>query len=889
VNPAPGARRLFRLPWRTRQQVAGDVDEELRFHLENVTEELRRQGWPDAEAAREAARRFGDLEYTRAYCRTQDIRRQQEKSRMNYLEELKQDLRYAVRSLRSAPGFTAVALLTLALGIGANTAIFSVVRGVLLEDLPFVQPDRIVRVWHAQPSGGIEQGAVSEPDFLDWKQQTQSAQSMGAYFFADGMLGLDLTGVGNPERVSIALATDGFFETLGTRAMLGRTFAAEEHTEGRNRFVVLSHGFWTRRFGADPALVGGTLTLNGDPFQVVGVMPEGFTYPADRSIDAWVPSSVFGPSQIGRSRGAHFLSVIARLKPGASEAQLRNELGSVAARLSREHPENPGWDDVTTVNLRESILGEVRRPLVVLMVAVGMLLLIACVNIASLLLARATGRQRELAVRAALGAGRGRIARQLLTESMTLATIGGLLAVGLGYFAVRALSAAGASELPRAAEIRIDGTVLLFTLAVALFSGLLFGIVPTLRASSANLEGALRSGTRGSVGGAGHRLRSGLVVVEVALAVILVVGAGLATKSFARLLSVNPGFTPANALVATMSVPPRYETPAARTTYYYGVLEAVRAVPGVLAAGSARDLPMRGNGEMVRPNISGRPTAPGEGTATQMHHVSTDYFQALGTPLRSGRTFEMTDREDTPPVLVVNDEAAKRLWPGENAVGKTLLFGQAPLQIIGVVGNIRQRGLAEPVDPAIYIHVLQNFRSRMSIVLRTQGDPLTYANAVRQAIWSQDPNQTITSLTTLEDVVGGAVARPRLLAWLLALFGVMGLTLGALGIFGVLAYAVNQRRQEIGVRVALGASPRAVLNLIVGRGMLLAGAGVVLGIVGAALLTKSMQSVLYDIRPSDPMTFAQVVIVLLGAALLASWLPARRALKIDPVTALRYD
>jgi predicted permease len=557
--------------------------------------------------------------------------------------------------------------------------------------------------------------------------------------------------------------------------------------------------------------------------------------------------------------------------------------------LSREHPDNPGWDNVTILNLRETILGEVRRPLVVLMVAVGMLLLIACVNIASLLLARATGRQRELAVRAALGAGRGRIARQLLTESMTLAMLGGALGVGLGYLAVRALVAAGASELPRADAIRIDGMVLAFTVGVSLFSGLLFGIVPTLRASASNLEGALRSGSRGSVGGAGQRLRSGLVIVEVALAVILVVGAGLATKSFARLLDVSPGFQSANALVATLSVPPRYEGPEARTNYYYAVLNAIRAVPGVQAAGAVRDLPLRGNGEMNRPDVPGKPTAPGEGPAIQMHQISTDYFKALGTPLRAGRTFEMTDRADAPLVLVVNEELAKRVWPGENAVGKALLFGGQPRQIIGVVGNMRQRGLAEPVDATAYIHALQNFRSRMSIVIRTQGDPLTYANAIRQAVWSQDPNQTITSLTTLEGVLGGAVARPRLLAWLLALFGVMGLTLGALGIFGVLAYAVNQRRQEIGVRVALGASPRAVLNLIVGRGMLLAGAGVVLGIVGAALLTKSMQSVLYDIRPSDPLTFAQVVIVLLGAALLASWLPARRALKIDPVTALRYD
>ena len=885
----PGAKRVFRLPWRSHQQLASDVDEELRLHLELVVEGLRREGWSDAEAAREAERRFGDLEYTRTYCRDQDMRRQQESSRMNIVEELIQDLRYSLRSLRSAPGFTAVALLTLALGIGANTAIFSVVRGVLLEQLPFAQPERLVRVWHAQPSGGIENGAISEPDFLDWRRESRVAQSMGGYFFADGLLGVDLTGAGNPERVTASLVTDGFFETLGTRPLLGRWIAPDEQVDGRNRVVVLSHGFWTRRFGGDPSLVGRTLTLDGEPFQVVGIMPDGFTYPADRGLDVWIPLSYFGPNQIGRSRGAHFLSAVARLRPGTTEQQLRVELAGIASRLAREYPDNPGWDDVTTSNLRESILGEVRRPLVVLMVAVGLLLLIACVNIASLLLARATGRQRELAVRAALGAGRGRIARQLLTESMTLALLGGALGIGLGYLGVRALAATGSAQLPRSGDIRIDGAVLAFTLAVSVISGLLFGIVPTLRASATNLEGALRSGTRGSVGSSGQRLRSALVVVEVALAVVLVVGAGLATKSFARLLAVNPGFQSSNALVATISVPPRYESAEARRAYYYAILNAIRAVPGVRAAGAVRDLPLRGNGEMVRPGVPERPAAPGEGLAIQMHHISTDYFKALGTPLRAGRDFAMTDDANAPPVLIVNEEVVRRLWPGENGVGKVLTFGETELRVVGVVGDLRQRGLAEPVDPTMYIHALQNFRSRMSIVIRTNGSPLQLTTAIRQAIWSQDANQTINDMSTLDAVLGRAVTRPRLLAWLLALFGIIGLTLGALGIFGVLAYAVNQRRQEIGVRVALGASPRAVLNLIVGRGMLLAGSGVALGVVGAALLTKSMQSVLYDIRPSDPLTFVQVVVVLLAAAMLASWLPARRALRIDPISALRYD
>ncbi|HSJ65068.1 MAG TPA: ABC transporter permease [Gemmatimonadaceae bacterium] len=883
----PGVRRLLRLPRRSGREIATDVEDELQFHLEQAAAALRARGWSEAEAREEARRQFGDLEFTRHYCRAEDVRRVRETRRMTILDDLAQDVRYAWRGLRSSPGFAVTALLTLALGIGANTAIFSVVRGVLLEPLPFVEPDRLVRVWHANPADGITQGAVSEPDFLDWRAQARSAESMGAYFFADGLSGLDLTGEGEPERLSAALATDGFFETLGTPALRGRTFRPEEQVAGNDRFVVLSHGFWTRRFGADPAILGRPLTLNGEPFEVVGIMPPGFTYPAERTLDLWVPLSVFGPDAIGRSRGSHFLGVIARLSPGASESRLAQELSAVADRLSREFPENPGWDAVTTLPVRESILGEVRRPLVVLMVAVALLLLIACVNIASLLLARATGKQRELAVRAALGAGRWRIARQLLTESVMLGVLGGVLGAGLAVVGVRALASAGAGELPRAAEIGIDGPVLAFTFGVSVLCGLLFGLAPTLR-GSANLEAVLRAGARGSVGRPGQRLRGALVVAEVALAVVLVIGAGLATKSFARLMSVDPGFQPENALVATASVPGRYDGGEARRAYYYRVLDAVRAIPGVRAAGAIRDLPLRANGEMITLDLPGL-AAPGEGPNVQLHQISTDYFKAIGTPLRSGRAFALTDAADAPPVAIVNEELVRRLWPGEEAVGKTLRLGQAEAQVIGVVGNVRQRGLAAPVEPTMYLHALQNFRSRMSIVVRVDGDPARYASAVRQAIWSQDPEQTITGVATLESVVGTAVARPRLLAWLLALFGLIALTLGALGIFGVLAYAVSQRRQEIGVRVALGARPRTVLRLIVGQGMLLAAVGVVIGIGGALLVTRWMQEVLYEIHPTDVATFIQVVVVLATAAMLASWLPARRALRIDPVSTLRYD
>ena len=796
------------------------------------------------------------------------------------LDELRQDLRYALRGLRTSPAFTLTALLTLALGVGANAAIFSVVRAVLLEPLPFADADRLVRVYHANPSNGLAKGTISEPDFLDWRRSSRVAETMGGFFFVDGLSGIDLTGTGNPERLSSTLVTDGFFQTLGTRPLFGRTLAADDHVPGRNRVVVVSHGLWTRRFGADPAIVGRAVTLNQEPFEVVGVMPATFTYPAGRRIDAWIPLSYFGPDQIGRVRAARFLAVVARLRPGGAEPQLREELSAISERLSREYPENAGWTSVNTAPVGETIVGEVRKPLLVLMAAVGILLLIACVNIAGLLLARTSARQTELAVRAALGAGRGRIVRQLVTESLTLAFAGGALGVVLGVAAVRAFSAWGAIDLPRPGAIRVDGVVLAFTVGLSIVSGLIFGVFPAFR-SSTNLEQSLRAGSRGATGGTGQRLRSALVVVEVGLAVILVAGAALTAKSLARLLAVDPGFRPSNTLVVTISVP--------SVQHYIATLDAIRRIPGVEAAGSIRDLPLQGNGELVRPQIAGRPTSPGGSPMVQWHHVSTDYFKAMGIPLRAGRSFEPVDRAGSQVTVMVNETFARRTWPGEEAVGKALRFGQTAIPVIGVVADVRQGGLSEAVEPAIYVHALQQFRSRMSIVVRTSGDPLRDAEAVRRVIWSTNPSQTITTVTTLDAVVGRAVARPRLLAWLLGVFGIIGLTLGALGIFGVLAFAVSQRRREIGVRMALGASPRSVLRLILRQGMLLAVVGIVTGMAGAAILTRWMESVLFEIEPSDPWTFAQVIIVLLGAAALASWLPARRALAIDPVTALRCD
>ncbi|HEY2895931.1 MAG TPA: FtsX-like permease family protein, partial [Gemmatimonadaceae bacterium] len=553
---------------------------------------------------------------------------------------------------------------------------------------------------------------------------------------------------------------------------------------------------------------------------------------------------------------------------------------------------NSGWDAASVATIRESIVGDVRRPLLVLVAAVALVLLITCVNIASLLLARATARQRELAVRAALGAGRGRIVRQLLTESLTVAVFGGVIGAALGYVAVRALVASGGVQLPRGGNLHVDALVLACTFLIALVSGLLFGALPALRAAGPALEHKLRTGARGSVG-AGARaqhLRGALVICQVALAVILVAGAGLATKSFARLLSVNMGIRPDHVLVVRMSIPPASADSLRGPAYYEGVLDAIRSLPGVDIAGSIRDLPTRGKGETRRAAQIGLPIRDANADALiQLQHISPDFFKAIGAPMLSGRDFQLTDRLGAPIVLIVNEELAKRYWPGENAVGQVLHAGSTDLQIVGVVGDIRQGGPGEPAEPTIYIPALQNMRSGMSIVVRTKGDPMRLAGDVRNAIWSVDRNQAISEVTTMEDVLGKAVSRQKLLAWLLGIFGVLGLLLGALGIYGLLSFAVTQRKQEIGVRSALGAPASSVMRMILGQGMALACGGVIIGTIAAAVLTRQLQAQLFGITPGDRSTYAEVIVVLLGTALLASWSPARRALAIDPVTAMRQE
>ncbi|HEX7121461.1 MAG TPA: ABC transporter permease [Gemmatimonadaceae bacterium] len=753
--------RPFRLPRRTPRQIAREVDDELAFHLARRTEELISSGLSPRDARREAEARFGDLDYTRRYCRDEDLRREQESRRATMLDELRQDLRYGLRALRSAPGFALVALATLALGIGANTAIFSVVRGVLLRPLPFPDAERVTQLWHVNRDANIDRSLVSEPDFLEWKAATTRFTNLGGYWYQAGGSGANLTGIGNPERIEGAYVTPGFFDVLGTPALLGRTIRDEEAVVGNDRFVVLSHRFWERRLAGDPAIVGGSLTIDDVPYTVLGVMPPQFTFPADR-VDYWMPLSTMGPDLIGRHRSSRFLSVVGRLAPGVTPAQAHDELAAIARRIAEREPEARGFTDVALMPVREVLLGEVRRPLLVLLGAVGFVLLITAVNIAGLFLARASARQSELALRSALGAGRARIVRQLLTESVVLALAGGVLGVALARVAVRAFAAAGAAELPRATFIQIDWMVLLYAVGIATGTGLLIGALPAWRDTADGLRGLLRTGAR-AMGRPGQGVRSALVVAEVALALVLVIGAGLATRSFTRLLDVDPGFDPEQVLAVTLNLAPGgpYQ-PERFAAYYETILERLAAVPGVEAVGAAKQFPFRGTGEelahVIVPGTEGRDDSPE--LRLPLLHVSSGYFRAMGIPLMSGRDFTSADRAGTPLVVVVNEAFARRWWPDGEAVGTSVRIRDREVPVVGLVGNVRQASLTERPVPTVYIHYLQNMRAQLSIALRTTGDPLRYANAVRQAIWSVAPHQTITSVEAMTDVVGRTLTPP---------------------------------------------------------------------------------------------------------------------------------
>ena len=876
-----------------------DADDELRFHIESRTAELVAAGETLEAAKAQAVREFGGLDETRRYMHRMDDRVDAARRRRNYMSEFQQDVTYAWRRLRAAPGFALTAVLTLALGIGANTAIFSMVNAVLLRPLPFPEPDRLYAIYSANRSAAMLEASVSPNDLDDWRAQRQVIEDIGGYLYAEGSSGTNLTGRGAPRRLSVVTFTPGFFTALGVTPAQGRLPREEEMVRGGpDRVAMLTHSFWMREFGGEASAVGSRLTLGGEPYTVIGVLAPDMRFPTDTA-DVYLPHSTIPDNAIPRLRQVRVLRVVARAREGVTEDAVRAEMQSITSRLSQQYAEDRAWDGATVIPLTNVIVGPARAGLLVLFGAVGLVLLLTCVNVAGLQLARAMGRGREVAVRLALGARRGRLVRQLLTESLVLSAVGGVIGLALARLALTGLLILSEGQLPRAAEVALDGPVLAFALGMSLLTGLLFGIVPALRTSRGNAQLALVDGSRSVAGHANQRLRMVLVVAEVAFAMVLVIGAGLMGKSFLALYQVDTGFNPQNLLAVQFSIDtsrhPSPNVPAGQTPpagnygqYYQDVIEKVRTLPGVVSVAAVKDPPFRGNGERNGFNIPGRPVPAGEDPpSATVIHVSYGYFSTIGASI-DGREYTVQDRIGAPFVVVVNNAFARRFFPGERAVGKKLLMGgRAPVDIIGVVNDIRQVAMSEPAQPTIYLHNLQNGRSKTTIVARTAGEPLAMANSIRQAIWSLDSEQAITTVFTFDDAVSRALAAPRLLVVLLTSFGLVGLVLGAVGVYGILSAVVNERRREIGVRLALGASPGRVQSMIVRRGLILTVIGVVLGLAGAAGLSTFLSTVLFGVTPLDPWTYVSMAAVLLLTAAVASWLPAMNAARTDPLTSLR--
>ncbi|HEX9690641.1 MAG TPA: ABC transporter permease [Gemmatimonadales bacterium] len=798
------------------------------------------------------------------------------------------DFRYALRQLFTRPGFTTAAVLTLSLGIGATTALFTVVNSVLLQPLPYPESQELQLLYAAYPERGSNRGSLSVPDFEDWTERSGTLESAG--LFTTLPSDLVLGGRDRASELNTVWASWGLLATLGVQPALGRLFRGEDET-GDPFVVVLSHGLWSREFGRDSAIVGRTLTLSDKSFEVVGVMPPGFGFPT-RDADVWALLTTIRPDEIPMHlRYVRFLNAVGRLAPGATPEQAREELSAIALALSREYPDaNEGLEAADMVALRDAVIRNVETALLILLGAVGLVLLIASVNVANLLLAKGAARSRELAVRAALGANRARVVRMLLTESAVLGLLGAAAGVVFAFWGVELIVSASAGIIPRAAEVRPDGWVLAFALGVSALSVAVFGLIPAWSAVKTDPARHL-IGIGGDRGATRQRGRGALVVAEVAVALVLLVGAGLLIRSLWTLADVEPGFRPERALAVTLTIPAsRYPERADYLGQHQRLLDQFRAIPGVETVGSIRYLPMRGDGEQWRWHVVGEPEPPpSEWREAQSLQVTEDLFRSLGVPLLAGRSVSDRDPPEGPLVLVVNQAFAHEAFGGGEAVGRAVRVEGLEATVIGVVGNVRQESLDEAPVPTLYIPQHQIARRGMAFVLRTRGDPLALAGAVRSAVRLVDPDQAITELTSLAAVLHESIARPRFFAILLSLFAGLAVTLAAIGIHGVLAFSVRQRTREIGIRTALGAARGETLRLVVQQGLRPALLGVAIGLVAAAALTRLMTRMLFEVQPLDPVTYAAVVVIIGLVALAACGIPAWRATRVHPMEALRYE
>lgn len=801
-----------------------------------------------------------------------------------------QDLRFGARFLRRHPSVTTLALLTLSLCIGANTAIFSVINGVLLEPLPFPRPEQLTVVIESAPKLGFPEMGGSPPNFNDWRSRNQVFSSLAAF----RRRRFTLTGSGGePQALAGAAVTGDFFRTLGVPALAGRLVGPEDDRPGAEKVAVMGAGLWHQRFGGDPGIVQRRITIDGSSYTVVGVAPLTLQYPGKSQL--WVPLAL---DYAKERRGAHYLGVLGRLEPGVSLARAKEEMSAIAARLERQYPaEDTGWG-VVLMRLQDLTVEDIRPALDMLQLAVWVVLLIGCVNVANLLLARMISREGEIAVRAALGAGRRRLVLQIAAESMILFLAGGALGLLVAWWGTRSLVALDPDVFPRTEAIGIDARVLAYTLVVSVVTGALCGLVPALASTGRNLYGSLRTGSRAMMGGRrGPRARRILVPGELALALTLLVGAGLLIQSFRRLQAVDVGFQPRGVITARLSLPAsRYPEPAPQAAFVQRVLQRIGALPGVVQAAAIDALPLAQGGQFVEVTAEGSPRAPGEDHSGHGSLVSPDYFAAMRIPLLEGRSFSERDDLESLPVTIVSRFTAARLWPGQDPVGRRVTFGRLPTrpdaqwwQVIGVVGDVRDTDVGVKPQVAIYIPQLQIATASATLVVRTATEPQGLTGAIRHAVQELDPDLPLDRVETLEQVVWSAIAQNRVKTLLLGVFAALAVVLAMVGVYGMVSHAVGERVHEIGIRMALGAQRAAVVRMIVRQGMKLVAAGLMLGLAGAYGFGRLLAGQLYEVRAADPWTYSGLTVVLAAVALLATWLPARRATRVDAIEAMRYD
>ena len=804
------------------------------------------------------------------------------------MNTLLQDLRYGLRMLVNKPAFTLIAVFTLALGIGANTAIFSVVNSALLRPLPYPNAERLMTIWedHRARNGPVHEW-TSPPGFEDWRDQAKSFDHVVAFQGWQPTL----TGQGEPEQLVGALVSHDTFAMLGVAPALGRAFRPEEDQRGVESVVIISHRLWQRRFGADPSLAGKRISLNGESRMVIGVMPAGFKFPIITDADIWRPiQPVLSP---GCQRGCITIRVMARLKPEATEAQARAELKSIAARIEQQFPDTNTKVGATLVPLREFLVGPVKTQMLALLVAVGFVLLIACANVANLLLARSATREKEVAIRASLGARRRRIARQLLSESLLLAVIGGAVGLLLSYWLVALLVSFSPQGTPRLDEIGMDRRALGYTMAITVLTGLLFGAAPVWQLFKADLNQSLRDGGKGLHGArSGRRALNALVVAETALALTLLVGAGLLIRSFIRLQRVDPGFNPRNVLTAVVTLPLAVYNDTQVRTFYSQLLERARTLPGAQSAAAVSSLPFAGNDTDAGFLIEGRPAPqPDQRPVAWISSVSPDYFRTMGMRLIAGREFTEGDNENSPKVVIISEATARRHFPNEDPIGKRIGNGRPDgwREIVGVTADVKHFGLNQDARVSMFFPHLQRPSRRMFIVARTAADPMSLTSALKGAVAAMDKNLAVSNISAMEEITAQSIGQERFTLLLLGVFSALALLLAVAGIYGVMSYAVAQRTHEIGVRVALGAQTSDVLRMVVAQGMALVLTGVGIGLGSALALTRFIRGLLFGVSATDPMTFAGVAALLALVALAACYVPARRASKVDPMVALRCE